>query len=822
MKILKLVLSGYKRLMLNNIKCFTYTPTSSYQLILGTNGSGKSSILEELSPNPAVQGNYIKGGFKVIELEMGVDTYILESNFTSGAKHSFLKNGEELNPGGTGAVQKELVKQVFNYTAKLHGLVSGTEAFTTMSTERRREILTALSDTDLTYALGVYGRLKTASRDSIGAFKHINARLTSESSKLLTLSEAQGLQERATALHADISVLMDNKENNLPDKAGVSGQLSNALNEITKLSNEIMNTNFTMPAGYQFTSLDDVDKVILEFTNKKTVGDSLIQHYAAELDELQRFIDALKASGFSAVEDMWARIEELGHETTVLKNNFDMFHLTGDVANIKRVTENVISPLIGVLNNLPDNSDRRYTRETLAKAYADQASDADQMERLVPIHRQLRIRIEHIESSKETNCPKCSYVWREGYSELELNGLKDKLIKAEERMAELNTSKLANEKFIEEALAYSKTFAEYKWLVDNNPGLEMLWDKLTELGCPMRDPRSYIPMFSIWQRDMQNADALYAAQTELDKLKAAVKTAEQVGDTDSDHFCKRSEELTQKVELATEQVIACVQELKVLNKYRNDIGRATQTGERLEALIRDANSKTELMVRIHRRNVIDETLGAAQGVLGGVQNQLNELTAVQGIVTDLQRSSDKLGIDVDAYKLILAELSPSEGLIAESLTGFIECFTAQMNEIIAQVWTYEMEVLPCGLASGELDYKFPLQIVRSDITAPDVSKGSKAQTEIVDFAFKLVLMLYLNMSNYPLLVDELGGGFDEQHRVNVMNYVKLLIDSKRYSQLFMISHYASSHGSMTQAEICVLDSSNIVVPHIHNKHVKLE
>ena len=52
-----------------------------------------------------------------------------------------------------------------------------------------------------------------------------------------------------------------------------------------------------------------------------------------------------------------------------------------------------------------------------------------------------------------------------------------------------------------------------------------------------------------------------------------------------------------------------------------------------------------------------------------------------------------------------------------------------------------------------------------------------------------------------------------------MNYIKLLIESKRHSQLFMISHYAPQYGAMTQAEICVLDSSNISMPFIHNKHV---
>ena len=69
-----------------------------------------------------------------------------------------------------------------------------------------------------------------------------------------------------------------------------------------------------------------------------------------------------------------------------------------------------------------------------------------------------------------------------------------------------------------------------------------------------------------------------------------------------------------------------------------------------------------------------------------------------------------------------------------------------MNEIINQIWTYDLEVLSCGQESNELDYKFPLQVRSANNIVQDISKGSTAQVEVVNFAFKLVVMLYLNLS----------------------------------------------------------------------------
>ena len=220
-----------------------------------------------------------------------------------------------------------------------------------------------------------------------------------------------------------------------------------------------------------------------------------------------------------------------------------------------------------------------------------------------------------------------------------------------------------------------------------------------------------------------------------------------------------------------------------------------------------------------RNQHVDTVVAIHQTDLAIMHRQLTEKHALDGIIRDLTTSHDDVQENFQALSLLADTLSPTEGIIAEQLTGFITCLVGQLNSIIAALWTYDMTVQPCGMASGELDYRFPLQIQSADHVAPDVAKGSKAQQQVVNFAFQLTVMLYMELTDYPLYLDEPGEGFDEQHRTNLIGFVKQLMDANHHSQLFLVSHYAATHGSLINSEVLVLDSSNITVPGEFNKHV---
>jgi hypothetical protein len=226
------------------------------------------------------------------------------------------------------------------------------------------------------------------------------------------------------------------------------------------------------------------------------------------------------------------------------------------------------------------------------------------------------------------------------------------------------------------------------------------------------------------------------------------------------------------------------------------------------------------MVNDHRAD-IQLKLANTNSALQQAKNVINIHEMLKSTLT-----TEKNNLD---YFMTLADtLSPKNGLIAECIRIGIQQLTVQMNNVISQIWTYPLEVLPCPEdedenAPSDLKYRFPLSIENGQNITPDISQGSSAQADGVDFAFVICVYLYLGLEGWPLWLDELAPTMDEMHRIRIMQMIKLLIESRRNSQMFMISHYVSGHGAFTNAEICLLNDKNIVnKPSKYNDHVTIK
>ena len=183
-------LTDYKRIKLNNLKTIEIDFSEPLQLILGTNGCGKSSILSELTPYPPSSEFYSKGGGKVIHISHHNCSYILSTVFSKAAgEHSFIKNGVELNPGRTLTIQKSLVLSEFGISQDILNLLLGFEKFTKMDPAKRSEWFTKLDAVDYNYSLSVYAKVKEQYRDVVGAIRTANKRLVVETASEIDIKE---------------------------------------------------------------------------------------------------------------------------------------------------------------------------------------------------------------------------------------------------------------------------------------------------------------------------------------------------------------------------------------------------------------------------------------------------------------------------------------------------------------------------------------------------------------------------------------------------------------------------------------------------------
>ena len=169
----------------------------------------------------------------------------------------------------------------------------------------------------------------------------------------------------------------------------------------------------------------------------------------------------------------------------------------------------------------------------------------------------------------------------------------------------------------------------------------------------------------------------------------------------------------------------------------------------------------------------------------------------------------------------MAELSPKTGFLGDVMNDFIGEFIAMMNNIIASVWTYPMELLPCRNKKGDLDFYFPVQIHNSDKPNADIAETSGAQSKIINFAFKYLMMKTHGLENYPMFLDEFTNGMDEVHIVRMIKLVYDMVETEMCSQLFMILHQSNQYGSFSQAECLVVNTDNLqTLPEHYNAHAK--
>lgn len=827
MRINYIELKGYKRLMLNNVNFIRITPHTRVQSILGTNGSGKSSLLSELTPCPAVAANYSKEGSKVISITHRGHDYLLTSDFKDGQKHSFLYDGkEELNKGGTISVQKELVKQHFNLTQEIHELLTGLEKFSSMSPSRRREWFTQLCETNYDYALSVYNKVKERLRDTSGALKLAKKRLVTETSKLASEEDVANIQRQIDDILREITILYENRSDESRSQDQIESEQVRLLAEMKSLSERLFSTKGHFANRTIFTQEEyrlEIDIVKHQITEATTKVDMLSTEHAQLKSALDDFSKTGEASVVELREKQDTLVKLRQEALSKRKLSLDVQDPVGSLSAL----ESIYELLASVFTNIPINEDSKYSQSNLEMAQEQFLIVKDKLaaaEKRLDNLRHQKEHLDQLQSSGETECPKCNHKWVVGYSHQTYSKLvkviDDGVVFIEEQrkiLASLQTT-------IEENTNYGNLYREFARCVRTIPILKCFWDHLLSGEHVYKSPSNALRLTELFKSDLNLEVYAYNLSDDIEKTQHLIEIAMKASNVDMGNLKTRIDTIETELGILNRQIYL----------LRNNLTDRTTDYQRvsdiqsLEQKIRDYQTKVTKgvndQVRALRNELINRCLNQLQIELAQKQNILNDMRMQKGIVEDIQNNIATLAVDEGALKLLVDSLSPTDGLIAEGLLGFIRTYLRKMNSLIKRSWTYRMEVLDCSCAvdsGAELDYKFPVLVQTANNKTPDVSKCSSGMREIIDLSFKITAMGYLGLSDYPLILDELGATMDTEHKAQVVYLIKYLIEQCSFSQLYIVSHDYTQYGSISNLETCVICPNNIVTPSVYNKHVEM-
>jgi hypothetical protein len=729
--------------------------------------------------------------------------------------------GVEQNPGGTSVIQKELVYQHFKLTEELFELLLNESKFTRMSPMQRRKWIIEMSGSDLDYAMSVHQQLASRSRDMVGVVKHLNKRLTEETDKLPSHGQLDEMMARSELLKEELTLMMEEKENGLPQAFEIKERIDANISQIEELAIAILEAECVKPvylSEREVTELSQLDKAIAQIEGERFANTKMLRHHQDEYMKIKDIVDAMEKSNAVGLEGLKTKIDELSAERSLVRGQIGTFMIDRDADKILIATDAVMSELMEIFSQLQDNRERKYTRERRdeTKGFLDKAlQDRDALRnRLARIEH----RLEHIGKAEHEICPKCTHRWIPGVTEGDEKKLQVNVEEHQKAIKALDERISSHEHLLEEIRVYGDLYRHFNRIVEANPRLKKLWDHLAENQIPMTAPKRALAMFEQWSRDVSLSSTFERLSEQITTLDAAYQHGSSLnGDK---HYSVRIQELNDGISTCMDLEQEYKQMLAQCSSYRETCLEILHNSSTIDGLIVKVNQDTNLLVRTLKRDVLVSTIRNHQGTLALTENSLTQARAATDIVRDLKTSFTQAELDGEVFKILADELSPVDGLIADQLKGFIGALVDQMNLIISQVWTYDLRILPCGMESDELDYKFPIQVNFSDMLVPDVSKASAGQVDIVDFAFKLIAMLYLELEDFPLYLDELAPALDEAHRVAIMHFVRSLVETNKCSQMWLVSHYQQGHGIFSNAEVCVMDDSNIVnVPHSFNNHV---
>lgn len=814
--ILKLILEHYIPLASSGINKIELNTNHIVNLLISVNGSGKTSILKEMNPIPPDNANYKAGGRKFIEIMHHEKHYVLDSYTGKSNGHSFKVDDKELNTGGTLTVQKNLVQQHFNLDQNLNKVLSGLKVpdlLSAMSTLRRKEIFMRMYPNDTDYALGVFNRLKDERNSLKGAIKNQVTRYAEENKKLETLSTmtVDQLEKQVKEIEEELkhALLLRGQLENV----NVDPEFREKIDKFNKLvdlltlgvvkTTDLSHSELLREAERQEQLLDFNQKQAQKYT---TIINEHTKHLSGlSLDEQdpKKFKDQL-----AIIKEELDRVNASFEQHLTVLKTYKVFNDGELYEELTVIAEEFIPYLQRItLASIPELTGMQYK---LWMTELEECSNT--LKRSKQEREQYAHKLKHMQNADTLECPDCKHQFKQGITPQDIETTK-RMVEAADRGIETLEKKLVNlQRRVDNDAEWYYSMNQIASFVRENQHVRILSTLMKEYNLG-KDPSEHLI----------NGLRLHCERVKLVKRRSALQEEENVlkGRIQILENNNMSQAL-EKIRWAENQLadsnygmMLAKQKLAAVNRQLELIRRHDIDMETLSFLKEEIYAELSNRARYQLRNTVDDvinTLGPQKDrYLADIIRTRSLGSVVSSIDEDIQRLKKRSVI----VETLMDGLCPNKGLIGKLMSEFIQAVCGNMNAIIKDVWNERLLIKPCTKENGDLTYKFPV-INGEDSVNPDIVDCSAGESEIINFAFRYVMLMY--HAGYPMFMDEVGVYFDEINRGRFFNFVKNYTLSGDCTQMFMISHYVNQYGIFKDANIIALKYDGLTINGEVNKH----
>lgn len=828
-KVERIRLKRFTPMALNDIEEIDISFKNDLMIVLGGNGSGKSSLLRVIFPIAPNKTDFKEGGYYENTSVVDKTTYQFRVERTGSSLVCHIVNldtGEYVLDGVNPKVYSAKVEELLGLTKDIKELINGEHGLCGAPTALRRQWFTKLSTTNLSKPLSIFNKLKTELREAKTEVSVLTTKISDIKTRVVDSTEERDkLVSRLKELEADIEI----EKSVLRAMGGSNGKanVEECLSRIQHSTDIILGTMGTLPTPADV--VDTENKLVEEQTKLaeyKTQQDMYLKQLNGFSDEKNRYAYLTENIGSSQAILNSVKTE---HEKKAVLVNSILFSglLTLDTTELRAAKQSVGDFESNISNNI-HRCGKTYSVSAKTKAMEEktreQALSVERISYLRGKTESLKHELEHLSRTEEVNCPKCHNVFKPGVERSE-ESIQKELALVEK---DIETLKIASEQLAEEISALRSEYNATVIVRDTinqhkyNPAVQLLINYCLSENI-------FGDNVDRWGSAMKTFNEDLTIAIEYNELTIRLKEAEEVykrsvmeSGFDIESLEAKIREVTSEYELAREnsdtQTVIVESITNRLTQQRLVL-KAIDEFKRLWVELEQTIAQTETNIIVSEVNSRHEqtldTYARARDRYRVMQNEIDNLMMWQKDLENAQTRYNNLKVMVEAW-------SPEKGVLKRYFYNSIARISDAMSNSISSIWNHPLKVFPCDLSNGNMDYQFPYQLREDGELIDDVSNGSTAQKHVFDLTFRLAAYAALGFNQFPLLLDEPGTGFDEDHRSRLVDHIKYLVSKGMFSQLIVVSHLSDVHSKLNGADYLVLSEEGVTLPTRYNEDVTIK
>lgn len=803
-------LVNFKRMPLRDSNTFehTFNPTNKLTMISGPNGSGKSSLFNELTPLPSDKNDFNPGGYKEIHIEKDHDKYILISDFTEkSAKFRFVMNGEELNTAAIVSTQRALVLKHFNISQNVHDILVGKENFTSMSLLARKKLFNTITHLNIDSVLEAYEKLREELKNNELLLKSQASILQREEAKLSDSTRLETLNATLQRTKDYSDLLLEMRTTLYKHKSDTSQlDLYHTHKDLTMKLKDLNQRYYLLRTSYPRS---DIPKYTTKYNSELSVVDFQLNQLYTTLEEKDKERKALSLLASVDVDSLLKEEAQLTMEQSNLESSLTLLKDKSKVNLYSNEIYQLETSLPEILSEMQPNPTEdnilKYSRDT---AYAADNNLRQQNELLnKAIQEEIRLvkAIEDYTSSNDTTtCPSCSYTWSPKDIPTLLKESREKLqtVLQDKHKAQTNIKQI--EAIQEEQQTYFNQHRQFSRLVSvTRESLQEVWNRVHSLNYVYEDPPKIMTVIAQAALDVKYLRRLTEIDTRLSEIHEGLETLNTLRNTSLSNIEEEVNTLSNlafELQAKKKDLLASLTHIQRANTLHTHLDKLHSEIKQSRTDVTTSNLSNAVDAIIA---TIDTDLTKSKVIIVETENELAHHKTIsysveqaKKLIEDYQENSKILNITLD-------ELSPKNGIIAKSVSSFINNIINNINNTIRGIWDYKMILRPLDIETEALNYKFKVE-VEDKMTIDDINLVSNGMKEIINLSFKLVMYRLLGLEGSCLFLDEFGLTLDTNHRAKLFNLIFSLMSGSFYSQIFLITHVDQTLATYRDVEVIEL------------------